>query len=273
MMTSEVMTSSSRLVWGKRWALPGKGEADIVLFKERKRSRVSNSYLVTIWLFIFFSDNVGLISIGLTSSQTVRSSWQRSGTQLGLEGLSCSGAPKYTRPQKSILPILYSGKIHHCWVFTGYRDREVPDHKETECACALSEMGFYSVGSYLPVSKPLALMATTRTAARSFPSSGRETGAGRTCAIGRRCRTSLWKTGMKGSGEASQDGAACQVCLIPVRCQLPPLLLTINVTDRCLMPMSAYNHVWWKDLRLWCCQWILCQTGNLYLVFTSLEVT
>ena len=106
----------------------------------------------------------------------------------------------------------------------------------------------------------------------TFPSSGSETGAGRACAVGR-CRTSLWKTGTKGRGEASQDGGACQVCLIPVRCQLPPLFLTINVTDRCLMPMSAYNHAWWKDLRLWCCQWILCQTGNLYLVFTSLEVT
>lgn len=107
----------------------------------------------------------------------------------------------------------------------------------------------------------------------SFPSSGTETRAGRAAAVRRRCRTSLWKTGTKGRGEASWDGGACQVCLIPVRCQLPPLLLTINVTDRCLMPVSAYNHAWWKDLRLWCCQWILCQTGNLYLVFTSLEVT
>lgn len=78
-----------------------------------------------------------------------------------------------------------------------------------------------------------------------------KSGVGRACTMETRCLTSLWKTGMKGRGRASQDGGACQVCSIPVRCQLPPLLLTINVTDRCFMPMSDYNRAWWKDLRLW----------------------
>lgn len=78
-----------------------------------------------------------------------------------------------------------------------------------------------------------------------------KTAVGRACTMETRCLTSLWKTGMKGRGRASQDGGACQVCSIPVRCQLPPLLLTINVTDRCFMPMSDYNRAWWKDLRLW----------------------
>lgn len=119
-------------------------------------------------------------------------------------------------------------------------------------------MGFCSMRNYLPTSKahaPVYHQDSTETVkpfhAVTFPSAALRLWRAEPAPWRRDVLPSLWKTGMKGRGRASQDGGACQVCSIPVRCQLPPLLLTINVTDRCLMPMSDYNRAWWKDFRLW----------------------